>query len=512
MRTMGSLAPLELQQIHIGVGPRGYELTKHHNANPKTYAQEYHSYQAYLSSQCPLNLWPRSSHAAFCPRPILINKQHQQQALAIHNALSIAVTHIVERWWTDKEARFPQRMPLQKEEEELLQWLETRVSCGDLDPYFRCQGSWRPDFMIEEDESNCNGAREKFRITEINARFSFNGLMHGAYGQKALENIVATTNGLSSAVQADKLYEGAFSLAKADIPLHILMEEEEGFDIHLFLEAAKRSRSATTRVVRPSDLRLIPDAQKEGGYRLCCLSDKSKDDCCLPRSAIFTTRDGETVEEIQQVGVEMRQHELHSIEPEILRQISLRCFNDMRTILLVHDKRILGIVKQELRSLVERGLIYPNQARILDEAIVDTILPGSQELKQLLQQCKLSPTLKDGYVMKPVRDGKGAGIVFGENFTPDEWISALEPLQSPELVRGTNSIVQRRVVPRLYDVVLGASGERVRYPIYGTYHSINGEFLGLGVWRSTDDPVCANTRGGSCMCSVIDSGATESHV
>ncbi|KAI0897466.1 hypothetical protein F4806DRAFT_462301 [Annulohypoxylon nitens] len=509
MSVMGSLASLELRQIHLGAGPREHELTNHHDADSSTYAQELNNYQACLLSQCPGNLWPRRSYAAYCPRPILINKQHQQQALAIHEALAVAITDIVERWWTDKEAKFPQRMPLQKEEEELLQWLESRVSCGDLQPYSMCQGSWRPDFMTEEDESNHhNEIREKYQITEINARFPFNGLMHGAYGQKALESIGTMINGLSSAVNSDKLYEGAFSLAKTDVPLHILMEDEEGFDIHLFLEAAQRSRSAMTQVVRPSDLRLIPDPQKEGKYRLCCLCEKKRDACRPSESPIFETCDGESVEEIQQIGVEMRQYELLSLQPEILRQISLRCFNDMRTILLVHDKRILGIVKQELDSLVQRGLINSTQAKILDEGIVDTILPGSQELKQLLQQCKLSPTLKDGYIIKPVRDGKGAGIVFGENFTPEEWISALEPLQSPELVGGTNGIVQRRIVPRLYDVVLGASGERVRYPIYGTYHSINGKFLGLGVWRSTDDPVCANTRGGSCMCSVIDSSTT----
>lgn len=43
-------------------------------------------------------------------------------------------------------------------------------------------GSWRPDFLVEDGPDG----EENFRITEINARFSFNGFMHAAYGQQAL--------------------------------------------------------------------------------------------------------------------------------------------------------------------------------------------------------------------------------------------------------------------------------------------------------------------------------------
>ncbi|CEL00913.1 hypothetical protein ASPCAL00505 [Aspergillus calidoustus] len=102
----------------------------------------------------------------------------------LHNALVIAVTDIVERWWTDKEAQFPQRMRLEAEEEELLRWMDAQ-GVDVVPPFKRRLGSWRPDFLIEED---CFG-EENFRITEINARFSFNGFMHAAYAQQALIDI-----------------------------------------------------------------------------------------------------------------------------------------------------------------------------------------------------------------------------------------------------------------------------------------------------------------------------------
>lgn len=38
----------------------------------------------------------------------------------LHEALVTAITDIVRRWWSDVDRRFPQRMPLKAEEEELL--------------------------------------------------------------------------------------------------------------------------------------------------------------------------------------------------------------------------------------------------------------------------------------------------------------------------------------------------------------------------------------------------------
>ena len=49
-----------------------------------------------------------------------------------------------------------------------------------LPRYCARQGSWRPDFLLEHVDSN-----ERYRICEINARFTFNGYLHTAFGQQA---------------------------------------------------------------------------------------------------------------------------------------------------------------------------------------------------------------------------------------------------------------------------------------------------------------------------------------
>ncbi|KAI0107994.1 hypothetical protein F4776DRAFT_417784 [Hypoxylon sp. NC0597] len=498
---MENSTPPNLQQIQLRVGPNGYEPVARYTAKEHIYAEEIDEYQANLLSICPSHLWSIDSHLVACPRPILISKYHQKQFARLQEALVAALTDIVERWWTDPVAQFPKRMPLEKEEEDLLRWLEGQVLRGKAQNYSACQGSWRPDFLVEELKSSGGVVVENFRIIEINARFAFNLYMHGAYGHKALQDMGLGASGLASGTDAEKLIDGLLSLFNPEIPLHLLKGEERGMDIFMFIDAVQRRLGVTPRIISSSDLRLLPDPQSDGGYRLCCLVEANRD--ASPAGPALTTSEGEVVEEIHQVGLELHQRELLALQPEMLRQISLRCFNDMRTILLVHDKRMLGIVKEEIPSLVARGVLTEAQGHALDEGIAGTILPNSQMLGLLIETSQLSPKLKDNFIIKPIRSGKGAGILFGEDMSLNEWTSALQPLKSSDLALGSSCVVQHRIVPRLYDLILDRSGERSRFPLVGTCYIINGEFLGLGTWRCSGDRICALSRGSSWTCSVM---------
>lgn len=269
----------------------------------------------------------------------------------------------------------------------------------------------------------------------------------------------------------------------------------------MFIGAVWRRFGMKPRLITPSDLRLLADPASKTGYRLCCTAENgvATDDGTV-------TNGSEVWETIHQVGLELHQHELAALEPEMLRQISLRCFNDMRTILLVHDKRMLGIVRQEIPQLVCRGVLTPAQAECLHRGIVETIIPGSEPLRNLIDASEAAPQLRSGYILKPIRSGKGDGIVFGDDVTAEEWVSTLKGLVSPAVVPGVTCVVQRRVVPRLYDLVLKSSVGSVRYPLVGTYHVANGRLLGLGTWRASGGRIVAVCSGGSWICSVMKRG------
>ncbi|KAI9646634.1 hypothetical protein NHQ30_004630 [Ciborinia camelliae] len=492
-----------LQQVHVKPGPENHQLLEEYDTEKSLYIQEQESFQNSLLKRCPAHLWPGGSYETACPRPILVHKRHQQQLENLHVALTVAITDIVERWWSDQDARFPVRMPLEEKEEDLLRWMEIQVANNKIPKYDECRGSWRPDFLVE-DTIDGNGTKlENYRITEINARFSFNAFILGTIAHESLQDMGVGSNGLKCATDPEELLEGILSLFQTGLPLHLLKGKEEGMDIHMLLHIAQQRFGFTPRMITPAQLRLQPLAQGSG-YRLCCLVDENR----RFSTESWRTCDGEVVEEIYQLGLELHQSELLALDTEMLRQISLRCFNDFRSIFLTHDKRMLGILKQELDSLVSRRVITSTQAQILDQGIADTIIPGSAEMEQFFCLSQKFPKLREQFILKPIRSGKGAGIEFGDEFTYEQWISALQLQRSTKIISGVTCVVQRRITPRLYDLVLKPSGVLVQYPLIGTYFVVHGKLLGLGGWRSSPDKICAVSHGGSWVCSVISQGVS----
>ncbi|KAI9150839.1 ATP-dependent bile acid permease [Paramyrothecium foliicola] len=436
-----------LQQISVGLGSGG-------STAEELLIEQHKEHHSFLLDRCPAHLWPKGSYSASCPQPILVDQHHQEQLRDLHEALVVAISDIVRRWWSDEGRAFPQRMPLGSKEEDLLKWMDAQVDHGNLPKFSERLGSWRPDFMVEDFPSTeaAFSTEENFTITEINARFSFNGFMHEAYGQEALDKVLhAKATGvadLQSATNAETLLDSLFGLFRPDLPLHLLKGEERGIDIHMFINEVERRRGIKPRLIKPGDLRLVPDNKSTTGYRLFCTYHGDDDAEALGQNATLLCWEGEVVEEIHQVGLELHQRELLAMEPKLLQQLSLHCFNDMRTVLLVHDKRMLGIVKQELHDLVTRKVLSETQAAALGKGIVDTILPGSPEMADLLQG---SAELRNMYILKPVRSGKGDGIRFGEDLSAQEWINALEGLQSSDPPTTATCVVQRRILPRLYE-------------------------------------------------------------
>ncbi|KAI7767181.1 hypothetical protein LZL87_009583 [Fusarium oxysporum] len=288
--------------------------------------------------------------------------------------------------------------------------------------------------------------------------------MHEAYGQAATnESLESAETVLMPATDPDTILEGLFSFFDPEYPLHLLKGTEKGIDIHMFINAVEHHFDVKSRLIAPADLRLFPDARNKSGSRLCCVIHDG--DGQVPNAWRFVSPHGEICEETHQVGLELHQRELLALEPEMLRQISLRCFNDMRTILLVHDKRMLGIVRQEIPQPVARRVVTAVQAEALRPGIAETLIPGSKELKDLLQVSLTSPDLRHGYILKPIRSGKGNGVIFGDDVTAPEWTSLLQALTSPGEISAELCVVQRLVTPRKYDLVLRASNGMVRYPL-----------------------------------------------
>lgn len=253
---------------------------------------------------------------------------------------------------------------------------------------------------------------------------------------------------------------------------------ECGIDIHLFNNCYSKSR-----FIHPSDLKLAPCGNSPSGY---------------------TLRDRYGV--IEQIALELHQDELEALEEDVLLEIGARCSNDLRTIFLMHDKRMLGLLLQELDSLVLSKALTSRQASALQSGIVETHLPGTSSFQSILSE----PQNRHMWLLKPALAGKGEGIVFGKDVDEETWKSFLKQKPEPAVVgcpptptRNT-FVIQRYFVQRRHKLIvqpqeLGSLPRLVNWFIVGTILCLNKHFLGLTGWRTSSAEIIAVSRGGEYM-------------
>lgn len=96
-------------------------LSKPEEVDPETRSALREQYHRELEKCSPRETWVGDAHQKSSPYPILGNVAHQRQLADLSEALVLAVTDIVQRWWSDVDARFPERMPIDPVEEKVLQ-------------------------------------------------------------------------------------------------------------------------------------------------------------------------------------------------------------------------------------------------------------------------------------------------------------------------------------------------------------------------------------------------------
>ncbi|PLB46459.1 hypothetical protein P170DRAFT_477341 [Aspergillus steynii IBT 23096] len=402
-----------------------------------------------------------------CPHPVLVPNSFIASLKEFHVALSTALTNIVQRWVVDEDADLPSRMPLERHEEEILRWIYQLAEDKQFPAYKGHQGNWRPDFLLPADTV------DGFKVCEINARFPSNGIDLAAWIYKSLDNSEIKPLDLDVAGDPDHILGRLQALFLPKPPLHVVQD----LDKTAMVEAFNRVLGdLNPRILSPLDLHLVPDEASPTGYKLQCVREPGSSD---------DNQDGDT-EDIHQVALRLFMTEFAALSPEMQRQLAFLSGNDIRTIFLIHDKRILGILRQELDDLVSKHrVLTQRQADLLRERVVFTILPGSKELQQLIHSHREGKVSKDEFILKPIRSGRGQGIVFGQDLSTSEWEATLADMQNPELTPGrTLYIIQPVVEQAEGDMFLDEKVGVQRVQRVGTYHSMHGEFVALGGWRA----------------------------
>ncbi|KAF3935430.1 hypothetical protein ABW20_dc0105679 [Dactylellina cionopaga] len=387
--------------------------------------------------------------------PIYISPQFLQYIQSVSKHLHNSVVDIVSRWWDDPA--FSAAIPLDPKIERTLRRLE-------LEGVAWRSGSWRPDFLVED---SAETPYPRIKICEINARFGFNGFLcvQGAINGYYTNETSPIQPAFS---QFNDVFGHVFDTSK---PVHILKGREAGYDInHL-----PKELSAEVTFADVAQLQIVRTGT--GNRLVQCVEGKEV--------------------EISQIVLELHQDELLDLSEDLLWEISIRVrINDMRTIMLVHDKRMLGLVRQQLVSLISRSVLSIQAAALLENSIAETYLPGTPGYLEAL-----SSPREQQWLFKPAGSGKGAGIVFRQDLLENEWRSFIATSSIPH-------VLQRAVSHKKFNLAMPSEEglvKRVSWDLVGTFFMVDGYFNGLGPWRSSVEKICALSRGGSWMVGVCDS-------
>lgn len=121
---------------------------------------------------------------------------------------------------------------------------------------------------------------------------------------------------------------------------------------------------------------------------------------------------------VEQFAIECSQAELLAMDRDILAHI-ITCphINDIRTIFLAHDKRMLSVLTT---PDIMKNYLDPDEVNLLQSCVIDTYICGIH--KEIVNIAKRE---RSNWIFKPNGGGKGIGIVFGRECSSDEQWAAL---------------------------------------------------------------------------------------
>ncbi|KAI5820897.1 hypothetical protein BZA77DRAFT_384008 [Pyronema omphalodes] len=409
------------------------------------------------------------------PYPIMMSSNRTKELQDLHTALHTALTAIVRRWWSRPD--FSDVIPVSEKLSRVLKELD-RVR-----PY-EMIGSFRPDFLIRDGDSKSsngmktNGVNDNeldgsLTICEINARFMFNGFILAMEMDQARERSGLTTEGEkeglhhSTCGKFTDLVQAYANLIDASRPVAIVGDKELR-DPHDVAPAADML-FPFSRFVKPQSLRLSSDG-------------------------MGITDD---IGPLDQFLLEMHQFEIEELSEPLLHVLAKTCWNDLRTIYFVHDKRMLYLIRRELEWLVGLGEITPGQAEVLRRGVTESYIPKDPQFERILHEGK-----KDEWTLKMCMAGKGEGMIFGKNVDEDRWKEVLESQRQQE--SGCSYVLQRYIKQKRVPLMVPmpssspdgeASLTKVCWPLVGTFLCVDRHFLGISPWRTAPADIIALSHG-----------------
>jgi glutathionylspermidine synthase len=381
---------------------------------------------------------------AFNPYPFGICVSEFQIQSRLQRIVRKAIQQVVKHYGSDRR--------IQK----LISLSETVLSLLQaLDKSSYLLGSFRPDFLYALDGT--------IKICEINARFPTNGYWISHYLNNIIPSLPYLPLGLNAIEDLEKIPRVFCSRFKTGDRVGILKGCERGWDIYS-LHFELNQAGYPCRIVSPEEI------QVKGNW----LGDSQ---------GIF-----------QNLVLELHQHEL--LQTAFLSNLGLAiaptiCFNDLRTIFIVHDKRFLAVLSSET---IMKDYLIPEEVTLLHQSIVPTYVMSQSP--EIVEAALAEPK---NWIIKPNLFGKGEGILIGRFCPRSQWIKNINQYKKSDY------ILQKYVAQKKFNILTCVRGEVINMPMYvvGMLLGFDEVFLGTGIYRSSPQEIVNVASGGTILFPTI---------
>ena len=362
------------------------------------------------------------------PYPLLFNKQLVYQINDCHSLLIEAIHQIVTHFFSDSALR--QIISLNDQTLNLLHPLKDK-------PYEI--GAIRPDFLFDK--------TYQLKICEINARFPMNAfILSQCIYDEIVKNFVDKISCLHK--KMIKNFEILNQFFDYTQPIYILFDKEKSFDIFLL-------KNIWEKTLPNLKLKLMTPPE------------------CLFKNKFLDQRRNRF-----QGILNLHQEELLTLEPSLFNEITAQTyFNDIRTILIVHDKRLLSVLSN--KTIMSRYISSEKYNRL-----ATYIIPTYSLNDNTIENIKVNPK---NWVLKKISAGKGEGMTIGKE-TPLAKFSTV--LNEKKL----DYIAQPFIEQPLFQLLNGSCTYQALY-LVGTILSFNNILVGPGLLRGSHKTIINIAQG-----------------
>ena len=374
---------------------------------------------------------------SFANSSVVLSSEYDQEMNRLCEILNRACTAIVSNYFEDDRIR--NYYQLDKD-------LESILKKSNNEAYN--QGFYRPDFLYDINDQS--------KICEIGARYSLNGWMISYYlkwinNQINLNEDVATASNKDLKNIVDDLYH-QFAPHKKVAVVH---DDEKGTEIfYLQKELAKLGIELIS--VKPQDLIISNDSIIVNGAA------------------------------VSQFILEMDREELKKISPDVLDMLIQQnsYFNDIRTLILIHDKRVLAVMYDaEIMTDYLTEVDYTFLQKYLIPSFVISDPAG----------CNAFIDCEQNLILKLNSGGRGIGAYVKNDCTTEDWSAIVKENWGKYLIQ---HFVEQK---EFYDV---ENNRQIH--LVGMLLCKDDKSYGAGLFRGSDESIVNVHQGRALIYPLLE--------